>query len=267
MPPAAQSVTEGLQLLTHWILILAVPLAGIGALSMALIQTAKNMLPLRRWFQRNRVENWLAHRANEATAAAGAPNSVSIAQAKSDLVHLATAGDASALYSLPIEQLCGQINASTQVLLDYPSLHWNLLRCLASEAHPPDLALLNPPDPAVHAARKMLLRKPAIALTDAEHNQVDDYVAARNRVSHQIQRAVDALQISVSFRWKFWMQLASILLSAALGVAALLIGSAYGQINLSSRGQCGLIVLTAILSGFLAPVARDLVAALEQIRT
>jgi hypothetical protein len=271
MPPAAQSVTQGLQLLTHWILILAVPLAGIGALSMALIQTAKNMLPLRRWFQQNRVEHWLAHRANEATAAAKTAGSASapasIAQAKSDLVHLATAGDASALYSLPIEQLCGQINASTQVLLDYPSLHWNLLRCLASEAHPPDLALLNPPDPAVHAARKMLLRKPAVTLTDAEHNQVDDYVAARNRVSHQIQRAVDALQISVSFRWKFWMQLASILLSAALGVATLLIGSAYGQINLSSRGQCGLIVLTAILSGFLAPVARDLVAALEQIRT
>lgn len=267
MPPAAQSVTQGLQLLTHWILILAVPLAGIGALSMALIQTAKNMLPLRRWFQRNRVENWLTHRATAAATAAGAPNSVSIAQAKSDLVHLATAGDAGALYSLPIEQLCGQINASTQVLLDYPSLHWNLLRCLASEAHPPDLALLNPPDPAVHAARKMLLRKPAVTLTDAEHNQVDDYVAARNRVSHQIQRAVDALQISVSFRWKFWMQLASILLSAALGVATLLIGNAYGQINLSSRGQCGLIVLTAILSGFLAPVARDLVAALEQIRT
>jgi hypothetical protein len=267
MPPAAQSVTQGLQILTHWILILAVPLAGIGALSMALIQTAKNMLPLRRWFQRNRVENWLAHRATAAATAAGAPNSVSIAQAKSDLVHLATAGDASALYSLPVEQLCGQINASTQVLLDYPSLHWNLLRCLASEAHPPDLALINPPDPAVHAARKMFLRKPAVTLTDAEHNQVDDYVAARNRVSHQIQRAVDALQISVSFRWKFWMQLASILLSAALGVATLLIGGADGQINLSSRGQCGLIVLTAILSGFLAPVARDLVAALEQIRT
>ena len=58
MPPAAQSVTQGLQLLTHWILILAVPLAGIGALSMALIQPVKNMLPLRRWFQRN-LERYL----------------------------------------------------------------------------------------------------------------------------------------------------------------------------------------------------------------
>lgn len=271
MPPA-QSVTQGLQLLTHWILVIVLPLAGIGALSMALLQTAKNLLPLRLWFQRRHVQNWLAHRAAAsvafapAKAAAAAPVSV-VAQAKTDLVHLATAGDADALYFLPIEQLCGQINAATQVLLDYPSLHWNLLRCLASEAQPSDLALINPPDPAAHAARKMLLRKPAVTLTDAEHNQVDDYVAARNRVSHQIQRAVDALQISVSFRWKFWMQLASILLSAALGVTTLLIGNAYFDMHLTAARECALIVLTAVLSGFLAPVARDLVAALEQIRT
>ncbi len=264
----SESITQGLQLLTHWILILAVPLAGIGALSMALIQTAKNMLPLRRWFQRNRVESWLAKRASafnaSAAATAGSSAPVNVAQAESDLVHLATAGDAGALYDLPIEQLCGQINASTQVVLDYPSLHWNLLRCLASEARPQDFAIINPPDPA---ARKLLLRKPAVSLTDAEHNQVDDYVAARNRVSHQIQRAVDALQISVSFRWKFWMQLASILLSAALGVATLLIGNAYFDMHLTPSKEFTLIILTAILSGFLAPVARDLVAALEQIRT
>lgn len=276
MPPA-QSVTQGLQLLTHWILVIVLPLAGIGALSMALLQTAKNLLPLRLWFQRHHVESWLAHRstqalafakaANFASASAPAPAHPNVPQAQTDLVHLATAGDASALYSLPIEQLCGQINAATQVLLDYPSLHWNLLRCLASEAQPADLALINPPDPAAHAARKMLLRKPAVTLTDAEHNQVDDYVAARNRVSHQIQRAVDALQISVSFRWKFWMQLSSILLSAALGVATLLIGNAYFDMHLTPSKEFALIILTAILSGFLAPVARDLVAALEQIRT
>ena len=267
----AQSVTQGLQLLTHWILVIILPLAGIGALSMALLQTAKNMLPLRLWFQRHHVENWLAHRAVASSTAAPANTAAtapaSVAQAQADLVHLATAGDADALYSLPIEQLCGQINAASQVLLDYPSLHWNLLRCLASEAQPSDLALVNPPDPTAHAARKMLLRKPAVSLTDSEHNQVDDYVAARNRVSHQIQRAVDALQISVSFRWKFWMQLASIVLSAALGVATLLIGNAYFDMHLTPARECALILLTAILSGFLAPVARDLVAALEQIRT
>ncbi len=191
------------------------------------------------------------------------PPAVNLAQAKTDLVHLTTAGDADSFYALPIEQLCGQINAATQVILDYPPRHWDLLRCLASQCKPADLAAINPPDPAILAGLKALLRKPAIELTDDQHNQVDEFLAARNRVSHQIQRAVDALQISVGFRWKFWMQLISILASAALAAAALIIS---GRHLNSSHAVC-FIVLAAIFSGLLAPVARDLVAAIEQTRT
>ncbi|MGC1105529.1 MAG: hypothetical protein WA876_03250 [Candidatus Acidiferrales bacterium] len=259
MPPD-QSLTPGLQFLTHWILVIILPLIGIGALAMALVQTAKNLLPLRRWFQRAYVDKWLAQRAHAAVAA---PEAVSLSQAKTDLVHLSTAGDANAFYSLPIEQLCGQINASTQVLLDYPARHWDLLRCLASQSKSADLAAINPPDAASQAARKALLRKPAVTLTDNEHNQVDDLVAARNRVSHQIQRAVDSLQISAGFRWKFWMQLVSILVSAALAAGALAISGR----PLHSAHSVYFIVLAAIFSGLLAPVARDLVATIEQTRT
>ena len=254
----SQSLPPLLPFLTHWILFVILPLLGIGALSMAVIQTAKNMFPLRRWFQRSHVEKWLAARAH---ASAAAPEA-SVPQAKTDLVHLGAAGDANAFYSLPIEQLCGQINAATQALLDYPARHWELLRCLASQSKPEDLAAINPPDPAVQTARKALLRKPAVTLTDNEHNQVDDYVAARNRVSHQIQRAVDSLQISVGFRWKFWIQLASIFLSAALAAGALAIT---GHPLNSSRALC-FIVLAAIFSGLLASVIRDLAATIEQIR-
>ncbi|MFZ3245828.1 MAG: hypothetical protein WA185_12205, partial [Candidatus Acidiferrales bacterium] len=212
-----QSLTQGLQFLTHWTLLVILPLLGIGALSMALVQTAKNMLPLRRWFQRFHVENWLAKRVNAARITA--PEAVDLPQAKTDLIHLATAGDERAFYSLPIDQLCGQINAATQVILDYPARHWDLLRCLASQSKPADLAAINPPDPTIQSARKALLRKPAIQLTDPEHDQVDELVGARNRVSHQIQRAVDSLQISIGFRWKFWMQFFAILFSAILAAA------------------------------------------------
>ncbi|MFZ0639903.1 MAG: hypothetical protein WA020_06925 [Candidatus Acidiferrales bacterium] len=255
-----QSLTQGLQFLTRWSLVVILPLLGVGALSMALIQTAKNMLPLRRWFQRNRVENWLAARAHSPLAA---PEAINLSEAKTDLVHVSTAGDANAFYALPIEQLCGQINAAMQVILDYPARHWDLLRCLASQSKPADLAAINPPDPAIQSARKALLRKPAVTLTNDEHNQVDELVAARNRVSHQIQRAVDSLQISVGFRWKFWMQLTSILASAVLAAAALAIS---GRHLNSSHSVC-FIALAAIFSGLLAPVARDLVAAIEQTRT
>lgn len=261
-----QSLTQGLQFLTHWILVIVLPLAGVGALSMALIQTAKNMLPLRRWFQRSRVEHWLRDRASRFNNTKPA-HPLDLSAAKKDLVHLATAGDSDAFYDLPIEQLCGQLNSSTQVILDYPALHWDLLCCLASEANPQDLTALDSSDKAKVDARKALFRKPAAELVNTERDQLDEYVAARNRVSHQIQRAVDSLQISVGFRWKFWMQLASILLSAVVGVAAVIIGTHHFRANLSFEHKLGLIVLTAVLSGFLAPVARDLVAAIEQMRT
>lgn len=255
-----QPAVQGLQSLTHWILIIILPLLGIAALAMAVIQTAKNMLPLRQWFQRNCVNSWLAARARTARSATPAIN---VEQAKTDLVHLTTAGDPAALYSLPIEQLCGQINAATQLILDYPVHHWDLLRCLASQSNPDDLAAINPPNPATQVARRALLRKPSVTLTDDEHNQVDELVAARNRLSHQIQRAVDALQISIGFRWKFWMQLASIVLSAVLAALALL---ATGHSLSSAHAMC-FIVLAAIFSGVLAPIARDLTAAIEQTRT
>jgi hypothetical protein len=255
-----QPAAQGLQSLTHWILIVILPLIGIAALTMALIQTAKNMLPLRQWFQRACVNSWLAARAR--TARSASPT-IDLAQAKTDLVHLTTDCDSAALYSLPIEQLCGQINAASQVILDYPLRHWDLLRCLASQSDPNDLASINPPNPATLLARKALLRKPAVTLTDDEHNQVDDLVAARNRLSHQIQRAVDALQISIGFRWKFWMQLASIVLSAVLAALAVV---ASGH-PLSSAHAIWFIVLAAIFSGVLAPITRDLAATIEQVRT
>lgn len=255
-----QPAAQGLQSLTHWILIVILPLIGIAALTMAVIQTAKNMLPLRQWFQRNCVNSWLAARARAARSASPAIN---VAQAETDLVRLTTAGDSAALYSLPIDQLCGQINAATQIILDYPVHHWDVLRCLASQSNPDDLASINPPNPATQLARRALLRKPAVTLTDDEHNQVDDIVAARNRLSHQIQRAVDALQISIGFRWKFWMQLASVVLSAVLAALAVVASSH----SLSSAHAVCFIVLAAIFSGVLAPIARDLVAAVEQVRT
>jgi len=254
-----QPAAQGLQSLTHWILIVILPLIGIAGLTMAIIQTAKNMLPLRQWFQRDCVNSWLAARARSARSASPAIN---VEQAKTDLVHLATAGDSGSLYSLPIEQLCGQINAASQVILDYPVRYWNLLRCLASQSNPDDLAAVNV-DPKTLSHRKELLRRAATDLTNDEHDEVDDFVGARNRVSHQIQRAVDALQISIGFRWKFWMQLASIILSAVLAALAVI---ASGH-SLSSAHAIGFIALAAIFSGILAPIVRDLVASIEQVRT
>jgi len=258
-------------------------IAAVGALSMAVIQTIKDMLPVRSRFQRFFVRRWLRNKAKlastawklwmegegrawfskEQNRAEGIEGGASAEQfsrepsaerAEADLIKLATDGDGKALYDLQIEQLCGQLNAAAQVALDRPRDHTDLMRCLASLADPVDVArVMFPPLEA---------KLPRTQLDAAGQQRHDSYVDARTRVTHQVQRAIDALQINAGFRWKFYLQLASIVLSgifAGSGVAWFLQKS-----DLWDRISAALVV--GILGGFLAPVARDLVASVQQLR-
>ncbi|OYV66139.1 MAG: hypothetical protein B7Z72_11805, partial [Gemmatimonadetes bacterium 21-71-4] len=126
-------------------------ISAIGVIAMALIQTAKDMLPIRRWFQRWKFRGWLADGVREAAA----PDRSQVlltqppgrqhpdaAAAEARLVSLATDGDDHALYDLPIEQMCGQINAALQVVLEYPEDDPNLVAIVGSHANAADLAML-----------------------------------------------------------------------------------------------------------------------------
>jgi hypothetical protein len=225
----------------------ATTLAGVGVVTMAVIQTLKDMLPLRRWFQAAWISRWLERRA------AKAGSGVSAARAEADLVRLATGGDRNALYDLAIEQVAAQMNAAAPIVLDYPWDHADLLHCLAADANAEDLDHLLAWRPPLGAPRPQVSPEERAALVDA-----------RNRVTHQVQRSLDGLQISAGFQWKFYLQVASIALSAVLVWIGLIL-FAQGSIEVFVR-HLPLYVLTAVLGGFLAPVARDLVAALQQLR-
>jgi hypothetical protein len=251
-------------------------MAAVGVLSMAVLQTLKDMFPLRNWFQQFFVQRWLQRKSQEASqrwkewmSREGSPWFDAESQrtdppaarslvagpnwrvAETDLFKLATDGDRDALYDLPIEQLCGQLNSAAQMVLDRPREHADLMLTLASVADPADVARVMFPPKEAKAARP---------LNEGEgQRRHDSYIDARTRVTHQVQRAIDALQIRVGFRWKFAMQLASIALSglfAGLGMWMFWKGS---QLFLSS-------FVVAVLGGFLAPVARDLVATLQQLK-
>jgi|SRR5579859_3565117 len=251
-------------------------ISAVGVLSMAIIQTIKDMLPVRNWFQQYFLQRWMQKKcrdagnraadwmraagsrwfaeetnrtdpvANSATFETGPDRTV----AERDLFKLATDGDSDALYDLAIEQLCGQINAAAQVVLDRPSDHPDLMLCLASVADPVDIARVMFPPAEAKAARPVD--------DDEARRRHDSFVDARTRVTHQVQRAIDALQITAAYRWKFLLQLCSILLSGA--IAALGVWKFAPQ-----TGALGVLTV-GVLGGFLAPVARDLVAALQQLR-
>src|SRR5216117_3080802 len=111
---ATQAIILFVRSVSAYALPFATAMASIGVLSMAIIQAAKDMLPLRSGFQRRFLARWLRRKAAEAASGSGAPPDP--AAAERDLVKLATAGDAKAFYDLPIEQLCGQMNVAMQIV-------------------------------------------------------------------------------------------------------------------------------------------------------
>jgi hypothetical protein len=224
---------------------LATATAAIGVLSMAIIQTLKDMLPLRNWFQQWWLKGWLRDRASKAARTGGkAPD---VKKAEDDLIRLATAGDRAAFYDLAIEQLCGQMNAAAQVVLEYPADHGDLLRCLAALAETADLDSLLAPPPDNSAAP----------------SKIQAQVDARTRVIHQVQRSIDGFQISAGFRWKWILQIVSFAVSFALTLIGFSLHAGSEGLRLSLAWS---YLLAGLLGGFLAPVARDLVASLQKLR-
>ena len=237
---------------------------AIGTLSMALIQTLKDMFPLREIFhkanikqwitdQRKPVQNHIDHFFNINKEKNQSPNQKKILPemlfsatdqdlVKKDLLKLTVNGNEGALYALPIEQLCGQINSASQICLDYPSLHSSLLLTLAANTSSADLFKVMFPDRSLNER------------SSAEDKK--EYTDARNRVAHQIQRAIDSIQISIGYKWELWLKIGSIVVSSVIAGIGLL----------ATNQNIFLVIPLAILGGFLAPVARDLVVALQSLR-
>lgn len=248
-----QLLEKGVETLGSKFWIVASAAAALGALSMAVLQTLKDLLPVRQIFHRKRINAWLEKHAKES------PHKVkaNATQAENDLILLATAGDVDAFYDLPLEQLCGQMNSALQVALDFPEKYGNLLWCVAHLCDEKDRNLLAP----VRKELKELLEKARKDLKPEERDVVDEYAAARSRVAHQMQRAIDGLQIAEGFRWKQRMQWMAILLSIMFAMVAYAMAAEGAW-----AGDMGRAIVLGILAGFLAPVSRDLVAALERFR-
>ncbi|MBW7933251.1 MAG: hypothetical protein H3C62_06460 [Gemmatimonadaceae bacterium] len=231
-------------------------LSVIGVATMAIIQTAKDVTPLRRRFQESALRRWLQEGADEANATLGDAfpalqiQRVDAEVAQVQLVRLSVDGDEQALFSLSIEQMCGQMNSAVQVALDYPGRFPHLLLVAASNADPSDVRQL------------AFAERPAFAEASSAENAGRVIIAdARNRVVHQLQRAIDGFQIRTSYEWKWRLQMSSFGVSVVLAWIAM-----WSWDGASGLTKLLVIVCTALAAGFLAPVARDLTAALQKMR-
>jgi hypothetical protein len=257
----------------------------IGLLSMVVLQTFKDLLPWRQWFQKDWMLRWLAQgmpsfrQVEKKMAEPGAEpvptvpafrqsvtgkesthfsDSEGVIVALADLVNLATAGDEKALFELPIEQFCGQTNAALQLALDHPPSHVALIWCLGHLTQSEDLdAVLSPPTAT--------LRKAQNELNESDRQELDKYTNARVRLSHQLQRAIDGFQVATGSRWKLIFQMASIGISLALAFVAMLFAGAeyFREKPVEAIVTCVGIGLAA---GFIGPVSRDLLSALQSFK-
>lgn len=240
-------------------------LAAAGTIAMAILQVIKELSPLREWFQKRWFESWIDSRfadfntsieittstvhgavANptngngEASQSNARRADATPTIAKKDVVELATGGLACALYGLPADDMAAQINLAAQITLDTPVRYKELLAVLSDGVSLEDLTTVMKGQPT--------------------SGSTQEYFDARARVGRRIQRNLDGVRIALGSRWKLWMQIASLALSTVVVELAV---AANGNANFDSF----LLALPiGIVGGYLAPISRDLVAALQQLR-
>jgi hypothetical protein len=255
------SVTDALNKLfqdlnnSFWVAFL-MAVAGLGVLTMAILQTLKDVTPIRQWFQKHEMKRWLGVHAKVAQQNLGADTNPVVAEQQ--IVLLSTDADERAFYDLEIEKLCGQWNAAVQIVIDSPGMYSQFFQCVAARASKEDFEKVlkrsfpEPLPPDIEA--KLDFDEHKLRLAERQ-----SYIDSRDRVMHQVQRAVDSFQIDTSFRWKWLLQIASFVLSFVLAASAMLIST--NSLNLAQTA------IWALVAGFLAPVARDLLAALQKLRS
>jgi hypothetical protein len=233
-----------------------VAISGLGALSMGLIEAAKDITPICRWYQRLEMLLWIRKQAAVAEKRLGVMTDRRCAEAQ--LLLLATDSDQRSFYNLEIEKLCGQWNSAIQIVLDSPTLYPDLLQCVAANARRSDFMKVRdqecpePLPPDIEAALPQTDRK-------ERFDRRRDFVDAQLHVTHQIQRAIDAFQINTTFRWKWIMQLSSYFVSIGLAEYAIIFHNT--KVNVTTNA-----IFAGLLAGFLAPVANDVLSAIQNLR-
>ena len=215
-----------------------------GILTMALLQFLKDMYA-REFFNQGEFNKHFPR---------STPGAAAI---RSQLIQLAAGGDESALFGLPIDKLAGQINVAAGTVIESPAHYPELLRVLSYGATEDDIALLVETDP-----KKLQTIDP----TSETASLRIDYADARTRISHQIQRNIDKLQLSASQGWTRLNQGLSLVVSVALGLLPVLLARFFPAEStlLHVAGFVPLSIVLSLVGGFLAPILRDLAAQASQ---
>ncbi len=273
-----EDVYRTIDQLADFILRYAVTLAAIGALSMALIELLKTLFSWRDRFHKKRFCDWVRNvpipqAASEEICRSLPANDAAFHQnVYIKLIQLTTGEPVgpsdmakpiewmpwvitpgNALFVLDLEKMMGQIQDAADTVLGHPRVYPDLYLFFSAGADPNDIAQWF----------RWAQHPPAQTTTHANlaKDQADTYA----RLRQFIRRRLDAFQLTAGYQWQTGNQVASVLLGAVLLFGSLIY---LAPPNLLSRplGWVGLIV-TSLIGGIMAPVAKDLVIALKRMRS
>ncbi len=227
---------------------LFITLAGVGVLTMAVLQLLKELLPVRRWYQQYQFRKWLGERIRKVRLSQSKhyePEGLRIRdQAYEDILKLSMSGDEKALFELPPGQLVGQMGIASQLVLDHPEQYESAFTALTVMAEKDDIGVL---------------QNGLIVLPEDKMRYTD----ARNRVAAQIQRSLDQIQIIITRKWKRAMHWVSVLVSGIILYATVKI---FNPSVIDDANEGMIWIAITIVGAFIAPVAHDMVSTLKKFR-
>ncbi len=195
----------------------------------AILTEAGYNFGLRSWLQRLCVKGWIKRRIKRR-------NSTSYQQTMSALQRWTGTGDGSSLFSLPYQQLCGQIANALRNQLEYGE--GILLDIFAQDADPKDLDRLKNQNPQ-----------------DLSQEKQNDLAIARDQVFYYADRGLDDLQITLA---KFWIKVDYIFSVAISFILLEFLLTPPTTLSVGTdRVETIFSISVSIISGFLAPTIRN----------
>jgi hypothetical protein len=254
---------------------------GVGALTMALIQVVRVLIPIRGYFHREQLFEWL-NRFDHARTKDTAVSPDNRPMAQQALLEFETRGGIGRsdslyrrnLYDSSIEQLCAQFNVAIETAIDSPRRMPTLLLCFFGADGMEQLEILHgrpfwkAPDLESKEAREAAeSREWKESRFDPEQLRKAE---ARATLTRLAQFRIDALQIATAGRWRRSLRIMVTITSFMFSFAVTTGSIWHSAEELNRKGQiasiCFYATLEGLIAAFVAMFLRDLVAIVEARR-
>ena len=242
--PSMELVISTLKTIRDFVLLYAVLLAGVGALSMAFLELIKGVFFFRRRYNRWQVIKWVRCGGDE--------------RALSEMHGLAI-GDmynTDPLYDQPLEKVMGQIQAAANVTMEFPDKYERFYHFLTSS---PGDTENGDRDLWLKFWQDLSRRKSPPKDSDSDKEKAKKAGSARTRLNNLVDRRLDSFQMRAQYLWNRINQLSSLALGAIILFFVLLANQE--ALNLDFLQ----IFTMSFLGGILAPFAKDLQKQLSSV--